>query len=107
MKEVDNFYETNKSDLDDILEIFEINNWRDEYCAEKIYADYFLNNLNEKKKSFENVPKPKELQTKMDGVSLGKDKDGYFVYTHRARSKSYKTPNLIPDSKIKFIETTG
>ena len=43
----------------------------------------------------------------MDGVSLGKDKDGYFVYTHRARSKSYKTPNLIPDSKIKFIETTG
>ena len=41
------------------------------------------------------------------GVSLGADKNGFFVYTHRARSKSYETPADIPNSKIKFIETTG
>jgi len=43
----------------------------------------------------------------MDGVSLGKDKDGYFVYTHRARSDSYKSPEAIPASAIKQIESTG
>ena len=41
------------------------------------------------------------------GVSLGVDKNGYFVYTHRARSKSYKSEDSIPLSKIKFIESTG
>ena len=58
-------------------------------------------------KSFDNVPKPDDLKEAMDGVSLGKDKNGFFVYTHRARSKSYPTPHKIPKSKIKFIETTG
>lgn len=60
-----------------------------------------------KKKKWENVPKPAELKDKLDGVSLGKDKDGYFVYTHRARCKSYSSPEKIPKSKIKFIESTG
>lgn len=41
------------------------------------------------------------------GVSLGADKDGFFVFTHRARSKSHKTIETIPDKDIKFIETTG
>lgn len=41
------------------------------------------------------------------GVSLAKDKDGFFVYTHRARSKSYKTQEAIPKSVIEKIETTG
>ncbi len=110
IKEVDSFYESNKDVLDDIIENFEINDWRKDYCAEKIYADYFSDSLNEgkkKKKNFENATKPEDLVAKMQGVSLGKDKDGYFVYTHRARSKSYPTPHKIPKSKIKFIETTG
>ncbi len=63
--------------------------------------------LEKSQKSFDNVPKPDDLKAVMDGVSLGKDKDGFFVYTHRARSASYPTPHKIPKSKIKFIETTG
>ena len=41
------------------------------------------------------------------GCSLGKDKDGYFVYTHRARSKSYDDPNKISEKDINFIDSTG
>ena len=56
------------------------------------YVKNFVNmNIGEKKSSFDNVSKPKELKKKMDGVSLGKEKKSgkYFVYTHRAASKSY------------------
>lgn len=53
------------------------------------------------------IKKPESLRDKMDGVSLAEDKDGYYVYTHRARSESYPTPEDIPDSVIKQIETTG
>lgn len=41
------------------------------------------------------------------GVSIAKDKDGYFCYTHRARSKSYPTIADIPKSALKFIDSTG
>lgn len=41
------------------------------------------------------------------GFDMGIDKDGYFVATHRARGKSYKTPDKIPTKELKFIETTG
>lgn len=53
------------------------------------------------------VKKPDDLKTLMDGVSLKKDEDGFYVTTHRARSESYKTPHDIPSSVIKRIETTG
>lgn len=39
--------------------------------------------------------------------SLGKDKNGFYVYTHRARSKSYPTPMAIPIKDVKFIGSTG
>lgn len=42
-----------------------------------------------------------------DGVDLGADKNGFFVFTHRARSKSYETIDKIPQKDINFIETTG
>jgi len=45
--------------------------------------------------------------TRYQGTNLSKDDEGYFVSTHRARSKSYPTPEEIPDSAIKFIESTG
>lgn len=61
----------------------------------------------EKPKTFKNVPVPKKLKEKFEGVSLGKDADGYYVYTHRARSDSYEGIDKIPESKIKHIETTG
>ncbi len=44
---------------------------------------------------------------KATGVTLAKDKGGYFCYTHRARSKSYKSIGLIPKSVIETIEATG
>ncbi|CUU45549.1 hypothetical protein [Clostridium beijerinckii] len=40
-------------------------------------------------------------------VGVGKDDDGYFVHTHRARSKSYKNKSDIPIKDLKFIESTG
>jgi hypothetical protein len=44
---------------------------------------------------------------KMDGVSLGYDHNGFFVYTGRCKSKSYKTVDDIPDESIKFVRSTG
>lgn len=57
--------------------------------------------------SFTNTPKPSELREKMKGVSLGKGKNGYCVYTHRARSNFYPSPEEIPESVIASIEKTG
>jgi len=42
-----------------------------------------------------------------NGVSLGIDENGYFVYTHRARSKSYRSELSIPISVVAFIKSTG
>ena len=39
--------------------------------------------------------------------SFAKDEDGYFCYTHRARSKSYENISKIPKSAVEFIESTG
>lgn len=53
---------------------------------------------------------PEELKKKSkktSGVSMGADKNGFFVYTHRARSKSYNKPDSIPVKDIDFIESTG
>jgi len=41
------------------------------------------------------------------GFSLGIDKNGFFIYTHRARSKSYETAAKIPIKDIRFIDSTG
>ena len=41
------------------------------------------------------------------GFSMGVDKNGYFIHTHRARSKSHKKPNGFSAKEIKFIESTG
>ncbi len=41
------------------------------------------------------------------GVSMGADEDGFFIYTHRARSKSYSSPDKIPKKVQKFINSTG
>ena len=41
------------------------------------------------------------------GCDLGADKNGFFCFTHRARSKSYESPDKIPQKDINFIESTG
>jgi hypothetical protein len=56
------------------------------------------------------LSKPKELMdktSKTEGVSMGADKDGFFVYTHRQRSKSYESPEKISIKDIEFTESTG
>lgn len=48
-----------------------------------------------------------EQRLRFGGVTVKQDADGYYVCTHRARSKSYPSPEAIPDSKIKFVSSTG
>jgi hypothetical protein len=48
-----------------------------------------------------------KISSKVIGCSMGADKDGFFVYTHRARSKSYANPLKITKKWIDFIESTG
>jgi len=42
-----------------------------------------------------------------DGFDMGIDKDGFFIHTHRGRSKSYESPDKITEKDIKFIDSTG
>jgi hypothetical protein len=42
-----------------------------------------------KGKKFEEISQTATKNGVKYGCSVGKDKTGYFVYTHRARSKSY------------------
>jgi len=60
-----------------------------------------------RKRDWANVSKPSELKERLEGVSLGKDDEGYFVYTHRCRSDSYESPEKIPKARIRFIRSTG
>lgn len=41
------------------------------------------------------------------GTSVGRDRKGYFVMTHRCRSKSYPAAIKIPLARIRFIRSTG
>lgn len=41
------------------------------------------------------------------GVSIGRDRNGFFVFTHRARSHSYPIPSDVPDHELKWIRSTG
>jgi hypothetical protein len=42
-----------------------------------------------------------------DGYDMGIDKDGYFIHTHRGRSKSHSKPYGITAKEMKFIDSTG
>lgn len=41
------------------------------------------------------------------GVGVGRDDDGVFVHTHRARSKSYPDMDSIPTKDLEFVDSTG
>lgn len=41
------------------------------------------------------------------GFSMGVDKDGYYIHTHRARSKSRPNPSGFNKTEIKFVDSTG
>lgn len=57
------------------------------------------------KNNFENCPCT-GIKEKL-GFSCGKDKNGYFIYTHRTRSKSYNSLSDVTMKDIKFIDSTG
>lgn len=59
------------------------------------------------RKKVYNLKKPNVSGKSFDGVDIGADKDGYFVLTHRARSKSKESIDKIPIKDIKFIKSTG
>lgn len=42
-----------------------------------------------------------------DGFSMGIDNNGYFIHTHRARSKSHQKPEDVTAKEMKFIDSTG
>ena len=42
-----------------------------------------------------------------DGFSMGVDKDGYFIHTHRARSKSHKSPTDFTKKEVDRTESSG
>jgi hypothetical protein len=44
---------------------------------------------------------------KYKGCSIGRDRNGLFVFTHRARSDSYPTLKAIPLKTVKWISSTG
>lgn len=54
-----------------------------------------------------------DLQKKIDeeglpsGFSMGVDKNGYYIHTHRARSKSRINPSGFTQKEIKFVDSTG
>lgn len=50
---------------------------------------------------------PAGQKNRFKGVSLGRDKNGVFIYTYRCRSKSYKSVESIPAKEIKWIESIG
>lgn len=50
---------------------------------------------------------PKTREFYLSQVSTKEDKNGWYAYTHRARSKSYPSVDNIPISVLKFIESTG
>lgn len=54
-----------------------------------------------------NLKIPKINGKTFNGVSLGADKDGFYVRTHRAASNRYESPDKIPQSKIDSIKSTG
>lgn len=48
-----------------------------------------------------------DKEKKYKGCGVKEDKNGVYIHTHRARSKSYPDLKLIPDSVVKFIISIG
>jgi hypothetical protein len=53
------------------------------------------------------IGKPKVKGRNFDGVGMAADKNGFYVYTHRARSKSKPDPSKITSKEVNFIRSTG
>lgn len=73
--------------------------------------------FDESKKAYEKLMKAKESLNPQEraevkkkfghtGCSFAKDKNGYYCFTHRCRSKSYPTIDKIPQKDVDFVDST-
>jgi len=72
-----------------------------------IKLKYLLEKVNKIHLTSDEYEQVKKKFGKNRGCSFAKDNNGYYCYTHRARSKSYKTIDKIPKSKYDFICSTS
>lgn len=74
--------------------------------------------ITESKKAYEKLRAAEEALTPEDRkeirerfgetqCSFGKDKEGYYCFTHRARSKYYETIDKIPKKDVDFVSSTS
>lgn len=54
-----------------------------------------------------NLKKKIESEGLPSGFAMGVDKKGYYIHTHRARSKSRENPSGFTKKEINFIDSTG
>ena len=78
----------------------------DDEMKEKI-KKYISSNTTYRNGHFRGLRKPKIEGKSFDGVGFGADKNGFYVYTHRARSKSKPLPEKITQKELKYIKSTG
>lgn len=91
----------------------------DDISDDEIKQESVENYMTESKKAYEKMMKEINSITSSErtefyklfghskACSLAKDKDGYYVRTHRARSKSYKEIKDIPEKDVKFVRSTA
>lgn len=83
----------------------------------KEYKEFALNHLNSYSKAkngkISGLELPDDFKEKLEkenlpsGFDIGVDKNGYFIHTHRGRSKSKEDYLKIPIRDIKFVDSTG
>ena len=95
--------------IDELDKDYKEKNYNESNTDETIY---------ESKKAYEKLMKAKKSLTSEEYAevykkfgyskecSFAKDKDGYYCFTHRARSKSYPTIDDIPQKSVDFIRST-
>ena len=101
-----------KNNIDDIKD--KIKNLRQVPIELKEAAYELVSDLTKAEKGkITGLNKHPDLESKIkdgdnaSGFSMGIDKDGYFIHTHRGRSKSYASPDKITVEDMRFIDSTG
>lgn len=129
LQNTNEYYSENKKLIKDILNKLKsnINESKDNVSIEtsirylhnipKEYKDFAIEHLKSYTKAnngrITGLSLPDDFQKKLkadnlpDGFDMGVDKDGYYIHTHRGRSKSKEDYMKIPKKDIEFINSTG
>lgn len=80
----------------------------------KEYALMYLNTYTKAAKGkITGLRLPEEFLAKLQteglpsGFDMGIDNKGFFIHTHRGRSKSFDSLMDIPDESIRYVDSTG